>query len=39
MIYWVWAVLAFFAGTFFGIFLLALLDGTRSHDDEGRWGR
>ena len=35
MIYWVWAVLAFFAGVFFGVFILALAEVSRKHDDEG----
>ena len=36
MIHWLWAVMAFFAGAIFGIFLLALAEVSRQQDDEGR---
>ena len=36
MIHWAWAVMAFFAGAIFGIFLIALAEVSRWHDDEGR---
>ena len=35
MICWIWAVIAFFAGALFGMFILALAEISRGHDSEG----
>lgn len=36
MVHWGWLVMAFAAGAFFGMFLLALAEVSRKQDDEGR---
>ena len=36
MIHWAWTIFAFAAGAIFGIFLIALAEVSRGHDDEGK---